>query len=540
MFCIYCGQKIKEGSSFCPYCGKKLHSKKEGTNSAAGDTSVAVPNFEQLPISSESKQYQQNSRKENQRKQIKSRWGLKLLLCLLACIIMTLGTICTLLYFEIADIPVVREIMAEIGIIQDDNSDDGTVQDSYKQDDVYELDATEDTATVEDETTSPTTEDPEEVAYRETVEHCVALAGQGEFDSAIAYLEEIIQQNSDSRYADLREEYITIRKQNLFATASDYASEGKYREAIQTMDAAWTNYADEDYYDAIVEYRQQFGIYNTSLFAVGKYNTVLLGSDGKVEICGDNTFGELAAGRWTDIVAVSVGDRHVVGLTKNGTVVAVGETKYGQCDVAGWKDIITISAGDVHTAALAENGTVYATGYNHKGQCNVNTLMNAAGEKRIVAVAAGYVHTLALLEDGSVVACGSNSYGECNVSGWEDIVAIYAGTQFSAGLKMDGTVVVTGQGTSGWDLSDWTDIVNMAAGDYYLIGLKADGTVVSVGVNSSDNPSEGQTNVSGLANIVFVGAGNDHTVAMNSDGTLLCIGFNKYGQCNYHGRTLVQ
>ena len=96
----------------------------------------------------------------------------------------------------------------------------------------------------------------------------------------------------------------------------------------------------------------------------------------------------------------------------------------------------------------------------------VSTLMNAAGDKRIVSVAAGYVHTLALLEDGNVVACGINSYGECNVFNWKDIVAIYAGTQFSAGLKMDGTVVVTGEGASGWDLSDWTDIVNLADGDY--------------------------------------------------------------------------
>jgi alpha-tubulin suppressor-like RCC1 family protein len=166
--------------------------------------------------------------------------------------------------------------------------------------------------------------------------------------------------------------------------------------------------------------------------------------------------------------------------------------------------------------------------------------MNAAGEKRIVSVAAGYVHTLALLENGRVVACGSNSYGECNVSNWEDIVAIYAGTQFSAGLKTDGTVVVTGQGTTNWDLSDWTDIVNLAAGDYYLIGLKEDGTVVSASVNSTDNPAEGQANVSGLTNIVFIGAGNDHTIALNSDGTLICIGSNKYGQCNYHGRSLEQ
>lgn len=325
---------------------------------------------------------------------------------------------------------------------------------------------------------------------------------------------------------------------NILDEAEQYAEAKKYRLAIELLDNAWQEYGEQQFYDLAADYRREFGIYNTSLVAAGKYNTVLLGSDGRVEVCGDGSHGELAAGNWTGIVAVSAGDRHIVGLTQNGTVVAAGNKVNGECDVDGWSNIIAISAGDVHTVALSRYGTVYAAGYNHKGQCDVENLMNAAGQKQIVAIAAGYVHTLALLEDGRVVACGGNSYGECNVSGWRDIVAIYAGTQFSAGLKADGTVVVTGQGTSAWNLSGWTDIVNLAAGDYYLIGLKADGTVVSVGVNSSDNPSEGQTNVSGLSDIVFVAAGNDHTVAMTSDGTLLCIGSNKYGQCDFHRRVL--
>ena len=560
MFCYYCGQNIKDNSSFCPYCGKILASKKVSTESAAV-TSVGAapnpngvprqrslskenqPNRNEVPVGSSNRQSQRSPSRGNQPDRKKSRWGFKLCLWLLALLVASSGVVFALAYFEIADIPFVSEFMTESGIIQnnedtDEEPDEEPEEEPHKQNDAQDQAATEDTTTVEEETVPPATEDPEEAAYRDAVAYCSNLAEQGDFDSAIVYLEEIIQESSDSRYTDLCDEYKIMRRENIVAAASDLVSGGQYRRAIQTMDAAWKNYGDQEYYDAVVEYRQQFGIYNTSLFAVGKYNTVLLGSDGKVEICGDNTYGELAANSWTDMAAVSAGDRHIVGLTKNGQVMAVGDLANGQCNVTGWSDILAISAGDVHTVALAKDGTVYATGHNNMGQCNVSTLMNAAGDRRIVSVAAGYVHTLALLEDGNVVACGINSYGECNVFNWKDIVAIYAGTQFSAGLKMDGTVVVTGEGASGWDLSDWTDIVNLAAGDYYLIGLKADGTVVSVGDNSSDKPAEGQTNVFGLTDIVFVGAGNDHTVAMNSDGTLLCIGSNKYGQCNYHGRSL--
>lgn len=325
---------------------------------------------------------------------------------------------------------------------------------------------------------------------------------------------------------------------SILAEAEQYAAAKKYRLAIELLDNAWMEYGERQFYDLAADYRTEFGIYNTSLFAAGKYNTVLLGSDGRVEICGEKVHGEYDAGDWTNIVAVSAGDRHVVGLTKNGTVVAEGNDVNDECKVTGWTNIIAISAGDVHTVALSRNGIVRATGYNINGQCDEEKLMRDAGQKRIVAIAAGNVHTLALLEDGRVVGCGGNSYGERNVNGWVDIVAIYAGSQFSAGLKKDGTVVVTGKGTSTWDLSDWTDIVNLAAGDYYLIGLKANGEVLSVCVDSSDNPSEGQANVSDLRDIVFVCAGHDHTVAMNSDGVLFCIGSDEYGQCEFDGRVL--
>ena len=522
MFCVYCGQKIKEESSFCPYCGKKLPPKKD----------VTTP--------SQSGKDQQDPPAKRRTKQQKSRRGFGLL-WFLAFVLAGLVIVFSLEAFDIVDIPVVEEILNEIGFVRDTDTDDDTDDESHGKNDREDASEREDNPTVDNTqavTTPPATEDPAEAAYRDAVDYCSALAEQGEYDSAIAYLEELSRDNSDPRYADLLVEYTRMRKDSMLSDAADLSSAGQYRQAIQLLHKAWKEQGGQDYYDAMATYRQEFGLYNTSLYAAGKYNTVLLGADGEVEVCGDNAFRELSAGNWTDMAAVSAGDKHVIGLTKHGTVLAAGDATYGQCDVSGWNDIMAISAGDFHTVALSADGYVYATGYNHKGQCNVTTLMQAAGQHRIVSIAAGYVHTLALLENGTVVACGSNTYGECNVGGWTDIVAIYAGTQFSAGLKMDGSVVVAGHGPSAWDLSGWTDIVNLAAGDFYLVGVKADGTVVSVGVNSSDNPDEGQMNVSGLTNIVFVAAGNDHTVAMNSDGTLFCIGSNKYGQCNYHSRTL--
>ena len=59
-------------------------------------------------------------------------------------------------------------------------------------------------------------------------------------------------------------------------------------------------------------------------------------------------------------------------------------------------------------------------------------------------------------ERGFVVATGGNSYGQINVSNWKDIVAVYAGSLYTIGIKTDGTVVWTGDNEYGQcDISDW-------------------------------------------------------------------------------------
>ncbi len=71
-------------------------------------------------------------------------------------------------------------------------------------------------------------------------------------------------------------------------------------------------------------------------------------------------------------------------------------------------------------------------------------------------IAAGRRHSVALKVDGTVVATGDNRYGQCQVGGWRDIVAVRAGN------------------------------VHMArnTGNTHTLGLRANGTVVAVGLRS--------------------------------------------------------
>lgn len=544
MFCKKCGKENKKEAAYCAYCGTKLAVNTENMQTSR-KTDVTVNRSEKWaeakPDKEKSESESITSRKEEKKAKKKEKREakkfdpkigsifFKLFIWLLAVAILAAGVAAALVYFNLVEIPILEDVMDEIGVERKGAAPEESDQNSR-------IITSENPVIQFTEATVPTTEDPVEAAYRSVEERCRELAAAGDLAAAVEYLEECVaQQNADVRYESLLTEYQLLLKESILTTTADYAAAGQYRVAIQTLNEAWRRYADQEYYEAAVAYRMDFGIYNTSVFAAGKYNTILLHSDGTTEICGDNTFEELSANSWTDITAVSMGDRHVIGLKADGTVVAAGEKKYEQCDVKSWRNVAAISAGDVHTVALMKDGTLASTGYDDFNQCDVISLMSIAGDKRIVSVAAGYVHTLALLEDGTVAACGSNKNGACDVSGWNNIAAIYAGTEFSAGLKEDGTVVVTGLKTSTWDLSEWTDIVNLAAGDYFLVGLKADGTVLSTDTNTPKNSTKVKASVSDWTNIVFIAAGHDHTVALTEKGKILCVGSNDYGQSECSG-----
>ena len=185
----------------------------------------------------------------------------------------------------------------------------------------------------------------------------------------------------------------------------------------------------------------------------------------------------------------------------------------------------TISA-DEQTVALQRGGTVVACGANYSGQCDVT------GWSDIVDISAGSSFTAGLRSDGTVVLTDS----DYDISGWENIVAVSTDTCRVLGLRIDGTVVACGANNSGEsDVNEWTDIVAISAGHGYTIGLKADGTVVACGVNYG-----GQCDVTRWTDIVDISAGSSHTVGLKSDGTVVACGFDDYGRfgnCDVSGWT---
>lgn len=135
-------------------------------------------------------------------------------------------------------------------------------------------------------------------------------------------------------------------------------------------------------------------------------------------------------------------------------------------------------------------------------------------------ISAGYFHTVALQSDGTVIATGDNSSGQCNVRRWKDIIAISAGINYTIGLKSNGTLVSTEKYIP---ISSWSDIVAIDIGSEGCdgfessFGIKSDGTVL---YSSED---EYFKKISKWRDIVSISGGGSHTVGLKSDSTVVCV-----------------
>ena len=189
-----------------------------------------------------------------------------------------------------------------------------------------------------------------------------------------------------------------------------------------------------------------------------------------------------------------------------------------------------LSAGKYHTVAVRASGMVSVTA--HKGNDYNNFGQGAvSGWENIVAVSAGDTHTAGLKSDGTVVVTKNtwshNNFGQGDVSDWRNIVAVAAGRFHTAGLKVDGTAVATvymgseEEYSGQCEVSGWRNIIAISAGASHTVGLKADGTVVATTYTGNKEAYNGQCEVSGWQDIVAVSAGPDYTVGLKSDGTVV-------------------
>lgn len=201
--------------------------------------------------------------------------------------------------------------------------------------------------------------------------------------------------------------------------------------------------------------------------AAGEQHGLQVTAEKTVVATGDNTCGQCNTQSWENVVAIAAGNFDSYGLTKDGKILHCG---YGDMDkIASWQGISRIFAGNSVLGALRQDGSFLCTAASaqHEEWKNLSDL----------AVNIGW--SAGLTREGTVLCT------EFDLTGWKDILALYASETLLAGVRLDGTVCV--QPLRPWvqelaeELEALTDVQELALAGSWGMCLHADGRVSIVG-----------------------------------------------------------
>lgn len=211
---------------------------------------------------------------------------------------------------------------------------------------------------------------------------------------------------------------------------------------------------------------------------ISGYDTHAVGirSNGTLARAGDDENGELEVLDLTDVTQVVTGKWYTVVLTRDGKVQYRGVKLYNLSECESWINVKTLLGGDDHLAAIFNDGTIRAVGYAGYGQCKLGEFKDVIGG----TVSSGT--TFVINANGTVTPKGKDFCGEDDVRGWTNVIAIDGGEEHTVGLRSDGTIKVAGSSKHNLNIAEsWTSIVAICAGTSHTIGIDMYGGLHMVG-----------------------------------------------------------
>lgn len=214
------------------------------------------------------------------------------------------------------------------------------------------------------------------------------------------------------------------------------------------------------------------GITEATAVAGGQGHVLWLMSDGTVQACGNNDFGQLGDGSTTnrkrpvqasitDVVAICAGNQFSGAITSSGAAFMWGRNTYGQCGVSSKAHAIiaptlvnlptecsTLSAGgdrdfNGHTLAVLSDSSCWAWGCDADYQLGDDMRTSQWTPVKITplagytyaSMAAGGQHSFALTTTNALLAWGYGTDGQLGTGG--------TGTQRSPVVVATGVVLVS-------------------------------------------------------------------------------------------------
>lgn len=353
------------------------------------------------------------------------------------------------------------------------------------------------------------------------------------------------------------------------------------------------------------------GLKNIIAIAAGKNFSMALESDGSVWAWGDNQYGQIGAGHisityslipnkvvnLSEIVSIQAGEYHSVALDVNGSVWTWGQNNYGQLGtgtfsqsvysprkVEDLSNINTITTSNKHTFALSSDGSLWAWGDNSSGQIGDGTSTHRRTPVQInlfniVEVSAGHTHSMALQSDGTLWTWGQNHHGQLGdgtpntqlspikVPDFPYFIAapmnieplttephalyqeIFAQRYYTIGVKLDGSLWIWGyEGMAGFDIGltptringlNYNDIKKIFPGESKVYALMNDGSVIAWGAgylgDGTNNPKNEPTVIEELTDIIDIAPLTGSTVFLKQDGSIWAVGTNNESIFDYMG-----
>jgi len=245
------------------------------------------------------------------------------------------------------------------------------------------------------------------------------------------------------------------------------------------------------------------------VLAVGANHTVGLMADGSVVATGLNDNSQCQVDDWSDIVAIDAGAYNTIGLKSDGTVVATGRNDEGQCDVGNWVNVVQIASGAYTTYGLLEDGTIVSTGYSDNQKLDNLT--------KIKLISAGAYSAGCINEDGIIFFSHPSL-----IIHEEGAISIDTSTGYAIALMPDGNIVSTLNNTP-----DWENVVAIYAGSNMILAIDCDLQILTHFFDSRDQvPLDEYTDIKAIA------VGGSHCAIMFSDGSVKVFGSNEYGECD--------
>jgi alpha-tubulin suppressor-like RCC1 family protein len=233
-----------------------------------------------------------------------------------------------------------------------------------------------------------------------------------------------------------------------------------------------------DYFERKVRVTEKKGIKG---IAASHDNIFVLHFNGKVQVWGNNEFGQLCTGKKdpvhkltniniSNISEIAPGKDHTILRTYDGKLFSCGKNMFGQLgdntrnnapspvEVWGMEHIISISAGDDHSGAISASNDIFAWGLNEDKQLgllsdNYKELPQEIMDiENIIQISFGENHSLAMGIDGAVYSWGNNEYGQLGngmknkfgkvtLIGVSDAKYIFAGSKYSVVVNKNGDLV---------------------------------------------------------------------------------------------------